>query len=370
MLTRVTGYKLDNEREREKIIMDYLMMGIVMIFLVFLLTYKAKVPVEGNLGFFDKDNTAAMRGFWCLIVILVHVPEGFQNSIQDMIGSFAYIGVTFFFMTSGYGIALGRKKQGNVRNFWKKRLPKMLIPNLIINILVMALYFVMFREDFTWWQLIEINIWVRWILFCYLAFWIGHAVTKNYNVGNIITVVLIIAMSLGSYYLKYIGVITATIWPTEILGFIWGMLLCSYKDGFKEFSLNKWWGKVVIACVLAGVIGVAYLKFKSVIFVGEYLLKVILGIAILAFMLVLNTKIAIGNKVAWFIGSISFEVYLSHYYVFRALSESSINFSSGTLIVVGIICTLIVSFVVYYVANKVIKLVYKIPVLQEKSIAA
>lgn len=41
--------------------------------------------------FFNKENSNALRGFWCLIVVLVHVPGAYQNRIQDIIGSFAYI---------------------------------------------------------------------------------------------------------------------------------------------------------------------------------------------------------------------------------------------------------------------------------------
>ena len=94
----------------------YAIMALIMLFLTFELLYKAKYSLD-VVHLFDKQNSNAMRGFWCLIVILVHIPVPYQNRIQNMLGSFAYIGVTFFFMTSAYGLRLGCvSKLGRVNN--------------------------------------------------------------------------------------------------------------------------------------------------------------------------------------------------------------------------------------------------------------
>ncbi len=85
--------------------LNYIIMGLILLFLGFDILYGAKIEADNN-NFFDTKNAQAMRGFWCIIVILVHIPALYQNRIQDMIGSFAYIGVTFFFMTSAYGLSL------------------------------------------------------------------------------------------------------------------------------------------------------------------------------------------------------------------------------------------------------------------------
>ena len=65
------------------------MVGIV-IFLAMTLVACAQVQEDGK-HFFDINNSNALRGFWCLIVVLVHIPVAHQNRIQDMIGSFAYL---------------------------------------------------------------------------------------------------------------------------------------------------------------------------------------------------------------------------------------------------------------------------------------
>lgn len=156
----------------------YALMGLIVIFLAFTLLFKAKV----NSGdgddtpdhFFDKTNSNAMRGFWCLIVILVHIPAAYQNTIQDMLGSFAYIGVTFFFMTSAFGLKIGETKNpGSIRKYWRKRLPKLLAPCILVNI-VGIISALIRTGSFSILSLISINAWVRWLLVCYVFFWIVY----------------------------------------------------------------------------------------------------------------------------------------------------------------------------------------------------
>ena len=79
--------------------MTYLLMGAFLIVFLCVTIFGAKYD-KNKTKFFSYDDTKILRGFWCIIIVLVHVPADFQNKIQDMLGSFAYIGVTFFFMAS------------------------------------------------------------------------------------------------------------------------------------------------------------------------------------------------------------------------------------------------------------------------------
>ena len=103
-------------------------MLLIVAFLGFLILY---IDFKGKQSdFFDLENSACMRGFWSIIVMLVHVPTQFQNQIQDMLGSFAYIGVTFFFMTSSYGLMQWIQKNfRNKRWFLEKTPPKVTCSN-------------------------------------------------------------------------------------------------------------------------------------------------------------------------------------------------------------------------------------------------
>ena len=52
---------------------DLIIMGGILLFLLFTLVFGSKYIPEGNNSFFDQNNSKAMRGFWCLIVVLVHI---------------------------------------------------------------------------------------------------------------------------------------------------------------------------------------------------------------------------------------------------------------------------------------------------------
>ena len=136
--------------------LTYVLIGILVLALAAATLWGAKYDPDKN-SFMSIEDTTFLRGFWCIIVVLVHVPAAYQNRIQDMLGSFAYIGVTFFFMTSAYGLKWSLEhKPGYMDHFWRRRLPPILIPTLIANALL-VLARTMNGEAITWLSFININ---------------------------------------------------------------------------------------------------------------------------------------------------------------------------------------------------------------------
>lgn len=338
----------------------YAIMAIIMLFLAFELLYKAKYKPDGN-HLFDKQNSDAMRGFWCLIVILVHIPAAYQNRLQDMLGSFAYIGVTFFFMTSAYGLRLGiEKNPDSIKCFWRKRLPKLLLPMFLVNI-VSVIFSLFEGKDLSLTAFIRINGWVQWLLVCYLIFWAVNRFVKPVlpanrgGYSNVIICALIGIFSITVYALK--NHITSTTWCPEIFGFVWGIAFFHIKKWFSDWMGKKWLLKCICLCIFAGVAGIAYLKFKPVVFFGDYLLKIFLGVLIITFMLAVNRGIAVGNKVSLFLGSISYEVYLLHGAVFGVLAAFVPELNSGIFIGMSIAITVGIAFVIHIVGTRVVKMI-------------
>ena len=181
----------------------------------------AKYRPDGG-HFFDRENSGAMRGFWCLIIVLVHVPGAYQNGLQDMLGSFAYVGVSFFFMTSAFGLRLAAEtRPESMAFFWRNRLPKLLVPCVLSNAIHMALYAAA-GSRVRLWMLLSIGGWVRWLLVCYLFFWLSdRLLPKKWRDWAVCG--LVILFSLGVYLSKP----ERTTWCPEVLGFAWGILLVS-----------------------------------------------------------------------------------------------------------------------------------------------
>ena len=113
--------------------MTYALMGLLLAGLVGICLTGARYDV-GKTGFMSLEDTNFLRGMWSIIVVLVHIPAAYQNPVQDMLGSFAYIGVTFFFMTSAFGLKYSMAhKKGYMESFWRKRLPPVLVPALLVQ---------------------------------------------------------------------------------------------------------------------------------------------------------------------------------------------------------------------------------------------
>ncbi len=326
----------------------YVCMTIILIFLAFIVLYKAEIK-EVNDEFFGVLNTTAMRGFWCLVIILVHISPDYQNRIQDMISSFGYIGVTFFFMTSGYVLKLGvMKKPQAMQGFWTKRLPKLLIPYII----VMAVYFfitICNRETISWYVLYSVGGWVLWLLFCYLIFWLVYSLNlfgayKDIAISILLTLFSMVIFFLGDF-------LSFTTWTTEIYGFIWGIILAGNKDKFLQFATRKWQIKSCILCLTAALFGVLYLKLKPVYFFGNYVVKIVLGFLILLLILELTSRISIGNRVILYIGRISYEVFLCHGIAIKLLEIFLPWVESGVFIALVIILTIIIATIIHVVAD-------------------
>ena len=98
-----------------------------------------------------------------------------------------------------------------------------------------------------------------------------------------------------------------------------------------------------------------YLKFKIIPFWGDYLLKIILGILIIAFMLAINVKVSIGNRVSNYLGSISFEVYLVHILSFSIVKKITPDMSSGVFILVSLILTVVLASAIKRISTVIIQ---------------
>ena len=312
---------------------------------------------NGSKEIFSLDETNAMRGLWCLIVVLVHIPAAYQNRLQDMLGSFAYIGVSFFFMTSGFGLMLGIEKNGfgKMTGFWKRRLPKLLIPMVIMNLLTMAVTFVE-TGKMDWIQLIRITGYVRQLLLFYLVFWSGcqfaykyitPAYRKCFLYGEVLILILIL------YAASFL--LSMPLWPVESVGFLLGMLLAQHRKRVGGLFERKWMLKCVVACVCSAIVGLVYIKIKHIDFIGDYIVRILLNICIQLFVLCVNNRVSVVTALTRFLGKISYEIYLLHGVVFSFLIMLPVDFGSWPFIILSLMLTVLLSAVVEGISTRINK---------------
>jgi len=334
------------------LMLDYVITCGIVLFLFFTLAFKARYTPVGNDAFFDRQSTRAMRGFWSVVIILVHIPQAYQNTIQDLAGSFAYIGVTFFFMASAYGLSasLGSKPD-SIHTFWRNRLPRLIIPNWTANLFFSLLFLVTYGEAFHLLSLLHINRWLLWLLLCYAAFWIVHRPECQKCSPHLIVCLLVTSISLAGYFLERTGIIQGSTWWTEVMGFVWGTLLYANYGKIKVCFQRHWWLSTVVSCLLSLTLGLLYLQSKTIVFWGDYVLKILLGLAILCFILSLNSRFRIGNRISAFLGDISFEVYLIHSPVFRLIGMIAPGLSSGWFILAAISLTVCLAAMIHHICQ-------------------
>lgn len=297
-------------------------------------------------SFMSIDDTTFLRGFWCIVVVLVHVPAIYQNQIQDMIGSFAYIGVTFFFMTSAYGLkqSLAHKVE-YMATFWKRRLPPILVPAVIANAIQVGAY-ALNGADVYLWLFADINDWVKVLLLYYFCFWVIYGIfPKLINPGVWQDAVMCLIVFLCSLIDYFTELKITLIWIVEPLGFAYGIIAARYSEQFKKWIGARNFVKAITLLIVSLFLGLAYLNFKSVPFWGDYILKICLGIFITAFIFTFIGKIKIGNKVNTFLSDVSYEVYLLHRAVFAlVMAVGYVGINSGLYVLVAVCVTVVMSY--------------------------
>lgn len=292
---------------------------------------------------------------------MVHVSTAYQNPIQDAIGSFGFVCVTLFFMVSAYGMQQSVERKSNyLQHFWRNRLLALLIPCLLINV-CFYLINIFIGRDIHISKLIHINNYVVVLLGYCVWFYLVMKCKEWLKIRKLwVTDLLLIAgvafSSLYSYYSAGSSGVSADMgWCYERWGLVWGLLMHRFFLLIKDWTVSYRIGKFVLFSVLALVCGVCYLKFKDVYFYGEYLLKIILGVVIIVWMLLLTVKRKFGNRLSLYLGDISYEVYLSHGMVMSILVLLCPHLSSGMFIFTTYLITLLFSIGVHAVSSRLVK---------------
>lgn len=326
----------------------------LILFLFLVLPYK-KDKLTNKEQFFSKNYTTALKGMAAIVVIFVHLPEEYGNPLQDAIGSFAYIAVTYFFLVSAYGMQLAAETKTDYMNsFWKNRLASLLIPMIIVNVLCFAAEYLL-SGTLELWMLTKLNGYVAVLLTYCLWFWLLETIGRHFGLKRkTIDIINIIGVAISSLILYLSDIHTG--WCFERIGLIWGLLLFRYFPAFINWLRKSEKSKQFVFLIIALFLGVVYLKYKSLYFWGGYTLKIMLGIALLICLALWSSRIRLNNKVLLFLGSISYEIYLIHgFFIILLHNYIKLKISSGVFIVITIVSTIMIAYLVNLVAHHLVK---------------
>lgn len=276
-----------------------------------------------------------------------------------MIGSFAFVAVTVFFMISGYGLSVNRNRNGYMQHFWRNRMVTLIIPMLLTNIVAEVVNLISGVTDRIVYKLFAVNGFVVMITACYVIFYIAYQIKAlNDHMKCIITCLGILVLSILAFLFE--NHIPFTVWPVPCLGFIYGMLIADNRTQIIGI-LNK--QKIVdaktILLILASIAIGGDAKAKHIFFWGSYVLRAFLAIVLIVLLIKITAHIRFESKAALALGIISYEVYLSHGIIIDLFNSFCGGLNSGLYIVGVIIETLLLSSIIRWLDHKFISRIRK-----------
>lgn len=317
-----------------------------------LLIILASVRTVKSDEIYSLEQNMNIRGILALMVIFNHM---FTQAY--MLGNIA---VSLFFCFSGYGLIRGYKnKKDYFKGYLRKKINKILIPYVLINILY-CLWNVYFVER-------NMNILkiltsfftaeympVAWYVIVQMLLYLLFFVIYKYLKVNDRTKFFILAISeliiTGFLYLVGCG----SWWYCSILAFAFGIFIGEKK------TIIKFSKKILLVLTIMFIITYVY-SYVLVIDDGIVflLIKYSQSILICAIYSIASQKYTIKSKILRCLGENSFIIYMIHPFVFRIFSNYNFFSNFKFLEVISIILISLGISIAYWKINQILERMLK-----------
>lgn len=308
-----------------------------------LLIPKMKIAPRGT--YFDslsKENSQILKGICAVVIVFAHMSSNAMNIAKpDMIfKNLMFIGVyavSVFFLFSGYGLSISYIKKGNayLSGFFKNRFISLLVPFFIMLVLYNAELICegKFSWDYFFFSVIDgspLNVRYSWyvavITLFYILFYFAARFAKDSKPKLIAAVVcalcvyiaLCYAFSIPSHYFS------------SVIAFLFGVIIACFKEKAETAVRNRWSLFAAVSVILLA----ASLVFRAVKggMLSNAVVKQIASIStiylneifLISVILIFMQKLSFNNAALRFLGSISYELYLTHGLVIVLLKKTAL----------------------------------------------
>ncbi len=315
----------------------------------------------------SKERGVVLRGVFIIAIMLHHLSQ--RTETGELFWIFMYMGslaVGIYLFLSGYGLMKQYQMRGDayLSKFLIKRIPRILIPYLIANIFYAVGYtlvgkkvkLITILKSFTTGDPFVLFSWYMIsIFFFYLEFYFVHRFIKKKWL-----MVLIDMLFLAAYIYVCATVETGAWWYNTSIVFFVGMLWAEHEKAIMEFLKKGYVIKLILSFILTIALYVYSLAFEygSAINVALMWIDTIIFIV---FVMMLNMKLILSNKLIVFWGKISFEVFLYHGFVVTLLKLRGFRVSNDVLFCLLVIAGgTLLGFVFSKLDNLILKKLIKI----------
>lgn len=263
-------------------------------------------------------------------------------------------GVAVFLIVSGYGLSISTSKKG-LKGFWSKKFVRVFLPWLLVWLIMILLKkekLFSYSSLSSLFLLTSTNWYLQYLLLCYLLFYISH-----------------------KWFYKFRWLLLSCFF---ILSFaFWGNIQaeqsCSFLIGCliaEKAKLFKWIvEKIKVIFIISLFLGISFLAVKQLSLVRSLMDNVCLvdhainmvmktSIAISVMMLVRLLWSQLNGRLTMFIGKISYELYLVHLFIVIGYCRIIGNMPLVSIIVF-VVCSFLLSYLLYLVDKKILVLYKK-----------
>ncbi len=332
--------------------------------LIFCFFFKAKFFKKGewNDQAFSLKQTKALQGFLALCIMFHHIGQKtcaswLASSIPRYPGLEIFVPMGFYFVAlffffSGYGLLKSYKAKPNyLVGFPKKRI----LPVLFSSYIVILMYYIFRQIQGEGFSLFYLGLYLTQTCLCnvngwfvvtlpiiYLLFYFAFKCSNSENKGLLFTLIgIFIYCLIGTCIDHNNFFFNGEWWYNSVYGFSVGLLFAKYEEKITTHIKKHFWFYLIFSFVMMMPL---YMTSKICSWVFSYYgenfapdTKVIrrwaclisdnlASFSFMFFMLILNLKLKIGNKILDFMGTITLEFYLVHGLFVELFSYSFVGF--------------------------------------------
>lgn len=377
--------------------MSNILLTIYLVLYLLFVFVGSKVAKKGEFAKepWSRQQALVIQALACIGVVLHHVTQeitGFGVVDKGPITIFNSIGILFtslFFVFSGYGLIISvRTKEAYLKTFLRKRLPTILVPFWVANIIavlvrIFYMQIPMDTKDIIQYVLglvlINGNGWyIVEIFFLYLAFYLIFKVCKNQKIALVLlSIASLIPIAIGLRS----GHDTSTMgnhwfmgewWYNSTIVFVMGLWVAYFKDQVLTFAKKYYRALLITSAVLlvATYVIEEYVRmvfgYYSVTPIGQIIsneaitlyAQMALCLVFTWVVLLLGMKMSLGNPLLKGISVISMEIFLLHGIFLQCVFDAS-QMSDAMLYIAVLGCGIVTAIIVHLIDKAILTWIHR-----------